>query len=132
MSEYQPVQFDEGAPLDPSLLMRLQDNVTTAYTKAIALNNATKSTEYSIKSDCGKVKIYGLAVTKHASEKISVPGFTSKAIVVATPATDLKDKGQITIFVNGMIDGQFTINVISSSTSRKEMSINWHISERVS
>ena len=132
MSTYQPVPFNEGAPLDPSLLMRLQNNVTEAYTKAIALSNATKSTEYSIKSDCSKVKIYGLNGNKHGSAKVSVPGFTSKAIVVATPATDLKDKEQITIIVNGMIDGQFTINVLSSLAIRKEMTINWHISERVS
>ena len=131
MSTYQPVQFNEGAPLDPSLLMSLQDNVTTAYTKAIALNNASKSTEYAIKSDCGKVTIYGLNVKNYVSEKINVPTFSTKAIVVATPATDLRPKEQITIIVNGMIDGQFTINVMSSDPDRKKMTINWHISERI-
>jgi hypothetical protein len=131
MSTYQPVQFNEGAPLDPSLLMKLQDNVTTAYTKAIALNNASKNTEYAIKSDCDKVTIYGLNVKNYVSEKISVPTFSKKAIVVTTPATDLKPKEQITIIVNQMIDGQFTINVMSSDPDRKKMTINWHISERI-
>jgi hypothetical protein len=133
MSTYQPVPFNEGAPLDPSLLMRLQNNVTEAYTKAIAVNNATKSTEYTVKSDCNKVKVSGMAGSKHGSTKVNVPGFTSKAIVVATPAhSNTREKEQITIHISEIIDGQFTINAVSSVSERKEMFINWHISERVS
>ena len=132
MSTYQPVQFNPGAPLDPDLLMRLQNNVTEAYTKAIALSNSTKSTEYSIKWECNKVKIYGLDGLKHGSEKVNVTGFTSKAIVVATPATTIKPKEQITLIITGMIDGQFTINAVSSDPGRKELTVNWQISERVS
>jgi hypothetical protein len=130
MSTYQPVPFNPGAPLDPDLLMRLQTNVTEAYTKAIALSNSTKSTEYSIKSDCGKIKIYGLGGLKHGSEKINVTGFKSTAIVVATPATTIRPKEQITLIITGMSDGQFTINAVSSDPERKELTVNWQISER--
>jgi hypothetical protein len=131
MSTYQPVPFNEGAPLDPSLLMRLQSNVTEAYTKAIAISNATKTTEYTVKSDCNKVTVTGLAGNKHGTVKVSVPGFTSKAIVVATPAqTNTRAKEQITIHITEMKDGEFTINAVSSNSERKELSVNWHISER--
>jgi hypothetical protein len=132
MSTYQPVPFNEGAPLDPSLLMRLQNNVTEAYTKAIALSNATKTTEYSIKSDCNKSKVKGLGGNLHGKETISVPTFTSKAIVVATPALNIRPKEQVTVTITNIIDGQFDINVVSSDKDRKEIWINWHISERVS
>ena len=133
MSTYQPVPFNEGAPLDPSLLMRLQNNVTEAYTKAIALNNATKSTEYSIKSDCGKVGVSGLKGNKDGTAKVNVPGFTSKAIVVVTPSyPNTRKKEQITIHITDIIDGQFSINVVSSDKDRGSLTVNWHISERVS
>ena len=130
MSEYRPVVFNAGAPLDPDLLMRLQTNVTEAYTKAIALSNSTKSTEYSIKSDCGKDKIYGLKGNTHGNVKISVPTFTDKAIVVATPATTINPKEQITLIAKEMSQGQFTIYAVSSDPGRKELTVNWHISER--
>lgn len=131
MSTYQPVPFNEGAPLDPSLLMKLQANVQEAYTKAASLSNSTKSTEYNIKSDCDKVKVAGLAGNKHGSATVSVAGFTSKAIVVATPALNFKSKEQITITITGIADGQFVVNAVSSDSTRSEIWVNWHISERV-
>lgn len=131
MSTYQPVSFNEGAPLDPSLLMKLQSNVEQAYTKANSLANSTKNTEYSVKSDCDKIKVSGMAGNKHGSVTVLVPGFTSKAIVVATPALNFKSKEQVTITVTGIIDGQFIINAVSSDSTRSEIWVNWHISERV-
>jgi hypothetical protein len=130
MSTYQPVPFNEGAPLDPSLLMQLQNNVTEAYTKAIALSNSTKNTEYSIKSDCGKEKIEGMGKNTTGSKTVTVTGFSSKAIVVATPALNDRPKEQITITIKSTSDGQFVVNAVSSDPDRKELWVNWHISER--
>lgn len=130
MSTYQPVPFNEGAPLDPSLLMKLQSNVTEAYTKATKVENSTKTNTYTIKSDCGKEEVSGLTGNKHGKKTISVPEFGASAIVVATPALSFKSKEQITITITAVTGGQFDLNVVSSDPSREKLWINWHISQK--
>lgn len=131
MSTYQPVPFNEGAPLDPSLLMKLQANVTEAYTKATELSNSTKNTTYAVRSDCGKIEVTGLGKNQHGKATVSVPSFNSSAIVVATPSASFKPKEQITITIKDTSEGKFDIYAVSSDASRERIWVNWQISQQV-
>ena len=128
---YVPVAFNEGAPLDASQLMQMQSNINVAYANAAKLSNSTGTTTYTIKSDCGTQPVEGLNKNTNVRVTVPVPGFTKAAKVVATPMGNVRDKEQITIVINNMLDGSFDMNVVSSDPGRQKTSINWIISEKV-
>lgn len=127
---YTPVAFNEGAPLDPSLLMKLQDNVKVAYQTSMSLSNSTGETVYNVTSDCGREKIEGFKGNKDVRKTVTVPGFTDKAIVVATVSSTTDPKEQVTIQITNVLKGSFDMIVRSSNASRNILYVNWHISER--
>jgi hypothetical protein len=129
--EYKVVVFNEGAPLDPTQLNDLSRNVSSARAANQGILNSTMNQEYQIKSNCGFQKIEGLEGGKTGTAQVSVPGFTSDAIVVATPRGNVRLKEQMTIVINTMAEGSFIINVTSSDLQRKETNINWIISQKV-
>jgi hypothetical protein len=129
---YTPVPFNEGAPLDPALLMALQNNVKVAFTTSMDLSNSTGEKVYKIKSDCGKIKIGGLEGNKDGRVTVKVPTFTSEMIAVATVASATNLKEQITLEIkNPQDDGSFDIVARSSVSGRKEVWVNWHVSEQI-
>ena len=127
---YSQVAFNEGAPLDPSLLMKLQDNVKIAYTTAMTTSLSNKLTTYTVKTDCDKKQITGMANGKEAVARVSVPGFTKLAIAVATCSSNVGVQEQITLEIKNVVDGSFDICARSTLSSRNEIWVNWHIAER--
>jgi hypothetical protein len=133
MSEntFTPITFNEGAPLDASLLNMMQTNVAKAYSSSANISNASGSTTYKIKSDCGRVLVKGINTKIPGKETVTVTGFTDKAIVVATPAPgNVINNEQITVIVNNIQNGSFDILVTSSSDKRTQTYVNWTISEK--
>lgn len=126
---YSQVAFNEGAPLDPSLLMKLQDNIKIAYTTAMNTSLSNKLTTYTVRTDCDKAYITGMAKTE-AFVTVSVPGFTSKAIAVATCSSNVGAQEQITLEIKNVRDGAFDIYARSTVPTRNEIYVNWHIAER--
>jgi predicted RNA-binding protein with TRAM domain len=127
---YTPVPFNEGAPLDPALLMALQNNVKVAFTTSMDLSNSTGEKVYKIKSDAYKVKITGLGGNSDGRATVKVPGFTEEMIAVATVSSSTNLKEQITLEIKNVLEGSFDIVARSSLPARKEIWVNWHVSER--
>lgn len=63
-----PVVFQEGAPLDPTELNKLQDNISQVYQLGIQVQNATVNQSQSVKRvaivDAGREPVEGLVKDK--------------------------------------------------------------------
>jgi hypothetical protein len=131
---FETIVFNEGEPLDPDKLTKLQNNILGVYTTANVINTnvtnlqgqPTSSFSYS-----DRVKVTGMSPNKFGNTSIPVSSvFTDKSIVVASVAQTIGDGAEtITIYTKPVSQGSFTI-AAKSTGSRTELWVNYIITDK--
>jgi hypothetical protein len=122
---YVPVTFNEGAPLDPQQLMKLQSNITSLVGDVNGLKNATADASYTMLTDGGYFETEDLKA-----------GTAYEYEVPYSSAFDESSPPRIIATVSSVLSGEIiTLSVKSSSTkptiqvwtnkARKGIWINW-------
>ena len=129
------VVFNEGEPLDPDKLNKVQANILNVYSTTGLLNTTVTGLQGQITTsltDSGKVLVTGMSTDKYGSVSVPVSGsFTANAVIVATVAQTLGDSNEdILIYVGPVSGGSFKIAAKSSITSRKQVYVNYIITEK--
>jgi hypothetical protein len=129
------VVFNEGEPLDPDKLNKVQSNIVSVYSTTGLLNTTVTGIQGQITTsltDSGKVLVTGMSTDKFGSVSVPVSGsFTSNAIIVATVAQTLGDSVEdILIYVGQVSGGSFKIAAKSSIANRKQVYVNYIITEK--
>lgn len=126
---FTPVVFNEGAPLDPSKLNDLQNNLASLVQDVGGLKNTTLDATYTIVMDAGYVE---LDLDK---EKIS-------EAEVKYNATIFKEVPQITISVGSSISATTDVRIglkdartkptiqVIANTARTNFRVNWIATEK--
>jgi hypothetical protein len=131
---FETVVFNEGEPLDPDKLTKLQNNILGVYTTASIINTnvtnlqgqATTSFSYS-----DKVKVQGMSANKFGTVSVPVSNvFTDKSIVVVSIGQAIGDGTEaITMYTKPVSQGSFTI-AAKSTGSRTELWVNYIITDK--
>lgn len=131
---FETIVFNEGEPLDPDKLTKLQNNIVGVYTTASIINTnvtnlqgqATTSFSYS-----DRVKITGMSANKFGTTIVPVSSvFTDKSIVVVSIAQTIGDGTEaITMYTKPVSQGSFTI-AAKSTGSRTELWVNYIITDK--
>ena len=133
----QTVVFNEGEPLDPDKLNKVQANILSVYSTTGLLNTTITGIQGQLTTsitDSGKTTVTGMTTNKFGSVSVPVSGtFTSNAIIVATVAQTLGDSDeQVVIYINPVSGGSFKLSAKSSNSARKSLVINYIITEKKS
>ena len=131
---FETVVFNEGEPLDPNKLTKLQNNILGVYTTASIINtNVTdlqgKATSTFSYSD--RVQITGMSANKFGTTTVPVSNvFTDKSIVVVSVAQTIGDGAEtITLYTKPVSQGSFTIAAKSTGT-RTTLYVNYIITDK--
>jgi hypothetical protein len=129
------VVFNEGEPLDPDKLSKLQSNITNIYSQQGLLNTSITGLQGQVTSsftDSGRETISGMNGGVYGKKTISISSsFSTNAIIVATVGQKISTKDeQVTIYVGKVSNGSFELGAKSSSTSRASLDINYIITEK--
>jgi hypothetical protein len=131
---FETVVFNEGEPLDPNKLTKLQNNILGVYTTASIINtNVTdlqgKATSTFSYSD--RVQVTGMSANKFGSVIVPVSNvFTDKAIVVVSVAQAISDGAEtITLYTKPVSQGSFTIAAKSTGT-KTTLYVNYIITDK--
>ena len=132
---FETVVFNEGAPLDPDTLTKLQANITSVYSQQGLLNTSITGLQGQVTSsftDSDRVEINGMSGGVWSKKIISVSSsFTDNSIVVATVGQVIGQKDeQILIYVGKVSNGSFELGAKSSNTSRASLNINYIITDK--
>jgi len=129
------VVFNEGEPLDPDKLSKLQANITNIYSQQGLLNTSVTGLQGQVTSsftDSGRENISGMTGGVYGKKTITISSsFSENAIIVATVGQKISTKDeQVTIYVGKVSNGSFELGAKSSSTSRASLDINYVITEK--
>ena len=129
------VSFNEGEPLDPDKLSKLQANITNIYSQQGLLNTSITGLQGQVTSsftDSGRETISGMSGGVYGRKTISISSsFSENAIITATVGQKISTKDeQVTIYVSKVSNGSFELGAKSSSTSRASLDINYIITEK--
>jgi hypothetical protein len=132
--DFETVVFNEGEPLDPNKLTKLQNNILGVYTTGRIINtNVTdlqgKATSTFSYSD--RVQVTGMSANKFGSVIVPVSNvFTDKAIVVVSVAQAISDGAEtITLYTKPVSQGSFTIAAKSTGT-KTTLYVNYIITDK--
>lgn len=103
INPFEAVVFNEGEPLDPDKLNKLQTNVANAYQTSATLYNATAGQQtqpYVPVMNCGNYTFENLKAGVRKSQRFD-PGnmFSGTPHVVVGVRSDIRDKEQISVSV---------------------------------
>ena len=111
---FETVVFNEGAPLDPDTLTKLQSNITSVYSQQGLLNTTVTGLQGQVTSsftDSGRVNITGM--TKNTwSGSVTVPvssSFTKNAAISVTCNQPLSAGDVINFYTTQVDNGSFKI-----------------------
>lgn len=129
------VVFNEGEPLDPDKLNKVQANILNVYSTTGILNTTVTGLQGQLTTsitDSGKATITGMSLNKFGSVLVPVSGsFTANAVIVATVAQKLGDSDeQIVLYANPVSGGSFTLAAKSSRSDRKSLIVHYIITEK--
>lgn len=127
--KFTPVVFNEGAPLEPSKLNDLQNNLSSLVQDVGGLKNATAEATYTVVMDCG-------------FESVDLVANTMKEVEVRYNAAIFTGIPQITMSVGSAISATTNIEIglkdsttkptiqILSAVNRSGFKINWIATEK--
>ena len=129
------VVFNEGEPLDPDKLNKVQANILNVYSTTGLLNTTVTGIQGQITTsitDSGKATVTGMTADKFGSILVPVSGsFTGNAIIVASVGQGLGDSDEQIVITTGKVSGgQFKLAAKSSNKSRKSLTVNYIITEK--
>ena len=131
---FETVVFNEGEPLDPNKLTKLQNNILQVQqTNPLVNTNVTdlqgKATYTFSYSD--RVQVTGMSPNKFGSKIVPVSNvFTDKAIVVVSVAQAISDSAEtITLYTKPVSQGSFTIAAKSTGT-KTTLYVNYIITDK--
>lgn len=132
INPFEAVVFNEGEPLDPDKLNKLQTNVANAYQTSSTLYNATvgqQTQAYIPVMNCGSHTFENLKAGVKQSQKFD-PGtmFATTPYVVIGVRGPLRDKEQISVSVIGLTGVPEL--VIVGNMDRTSCLVNWIAMEK--
>jgi hypothetical protein len=127
INPFEAVVFNEGEPLDPNQLNKLQTNIANTYQTSSTLYNATvgnQTVAYVPIMNNGYL-IFETLAANVVSKKPFDPGtmFTGTPYVVATVRSEIADKEQISVSVIN-VSNKPEICLISTR-ARKDVRVEW-------
>jgi hypothetical protein len=127
INPFEAVVFNEGEPLDPNQLNKLQTNIANTYQTSSTLYNATvgnQTVAYVPIMNNGYLIFPTLAANVVAKLKFD-PGtmFTGTPYVVATVIGELVDKEQISVSVANVATKPEIF--VMSTRARKDLRVEW-------
>ena len=127
INPFEAVVFNEGEPLDPNQLNKLQTNIANTYQTSSTLYNATvgnQTVAYVPIMNCGHV-IFEKVTKNVVAKKGFDPGtmFTSTPHVVAVFRSNLIDLDQISVTVVNVASKPEIL--ISSNRDRVDVRVEW-------
>lgn len=129
INTFEAVVFNEGEPLDPDKLNKLQTNISNTYQTSSTLYNATvvgqQSSPYVTVMNSGEVIFTGIKKGSKIATTYS-PGsmFTGKPVVIVGVRSDLRDGEQISVSATE------SHIYISSNMDRTSCKVEWIAMEK--
>lgn len=126
---YQPVVFNEGAPLDPSKLMELQANITGIVADVGSLKNQTETSTYTVLTDAGTYMTEALvAGTPHELDVPYSASFSKAPRVIASIGSSIGSGEIVTVSVK---DGDTKPKIqVWTNKARGPVRVNWMAFEK--
>jgi hypothetical protein len=131
---FETVVFNEGAPLDPDTLTKLQSNITSVYSQQGLLNTTVTGLQGQVTSsftDSGRVNITGMSKDKWTGS-VTVPvssSFTKNAAISVTSNQQLSAGEVVTFYTAQVENGSFKI-FAQSSGSRSTLWVHYIITDK--
>ena len=131
---FETLSFNEGEPLDPDKLVKLQNNITSVYTQQGFLNTTVTGLQGQVTSsftDSGRVNITGMKKdTWNGSATIPVgSSFTSNSAISVTCNQPLSAAETVTFYTTKVDNGSFKIFAQSSGT-RSSVYVHYIITDK--
>lgn len=122
---FNPVTFNEGAPLDPKALNDLQTNATIAYTQSNNLVNSSNGSQYTTIMDCGIVQIKTTTPGVAVSADVDMSAFSDPSLVriTANVASGFAPAKNETVSI--MIQKDSKPKIWLTSTVNHTYTVNW-------
>lgn len=132
INPFETVIFNEGEPLDPDKLNKLQTNIANTYQTSSTLYNATVGNQtqaYVPVMNCGYLEFPKLVANKVSRLEFN-PGnmFTGIPIVVANCRNTFEDGEQITVSVVGLASKPEILCM--STKGRSNVRVEWIAMEK--
>jgi hypothetical protein len=130
--KYTPVAFNEGAPLDPTDLTKLQNNLSNLFAQVGGLKTSTTSGSYTVVVDYGQTAITTVANKAVMGDKLvtaaNLENYASATnpvqFVVSLGGTKLNDGEWISLAVQTTNGGQ-NPTLWASSNKARTVKVNW-------
>ena len=132
INPFETVVFNEGEPLDPDKLNKLQTNIANTYQTSSTLYNATVGAQtqaYVPVMNCGYLEFPKLTANKVARLSFD-PGtmFTGTPFVVASVRSNFEDAEQITVSVVALTSKPEILCM--STKNRTNVRVEWIAMEK--
>jgi hypothetical protein len=136
---FETITFNEGEPIDPNKLNKLQENIVTTYATANTLFNSTidgQTVSYKTITDCGVIECTGVSKGTTKSFDLDLgTGFenvgTNPPRVVATLSGGLGTGDVVTISITGAATSSPKLFISNSNSSRSTFNVMWVAVQKV-
>jgi hypothetical protein len=131
---FETVVFNEGAPLDPDTLTKLQANITSVYSQQGLLNTSITGLQGQVTSsftDSGRVNITGMTKgTWSGSATVPVSSSFTKNSAISITCNQGVSAGEVVTFYTTQVDnGSFKVFAQSSGT-RSTLWVHYIITDK--
>jgi hypothetical protein len=133
---FETVVFNEGAPLDPDTLTKLQANITSVYSQQGLLNTSITGLQGQVTTsftDSGRVQVVGMNKgTWSGSASVPVSSSFTKNSAISITCNQPLSAGEVLTFYTTQVDsGSFKV-FAQSSGSRTSVYVHYIITDKKS
>ena len=133
---FETVVFNEGAPLDPDTLTKLQANITSVYSQQGLLNTSITGLQGQVTTsftDSGRVQVVGMKQgTWSGSASVTVSSSFTKNSAISITCNQPLSAGEVLTFYTTQVDsGSFKV-FAQSSGSRTSVYVHYIITDKKS